>query len=166
MTDRIERPLHLLMVKLNKGRTREVDVRLAHSVRRDESARKVWIDWRGGADPLEIHYSEFDRVWRAWRIAQEHRAADGQETTENGRDLAAIHAERPFIEMDGYPSVITWTPEKGGERSPGNEAVALQIPMKIADVSLTALKLFRSKGILDALIDALVKHREDVWPTR
>ena len=155
----IQRPPYLLTVKLNKGKTRDIDLRAVSKVERSFQARETWIFWACGADPLEIHYSEFERVQRAWRVQQERRAAmlpaefSGQNLDEH---------DRPFIQVDNV-TVTEWCRERDGKGNP--ERVCILTDVTIAGVKLTLVKQFKSRGSLDELIDILIRHREGVWPT-
>ena len=152
-------PPYLLPVKLNKGQTRNIDLRMVSKVERSFQARETWVSWFCGADPLEIHYSEFDRVHRAWRVQQERRAA--LEPSEfSGANLD--EHDRPFVQVENL-SVTEWTPERDGQGNP--ERVCLLSDVVIAGVKLTLVRQFKTRGSLDELIDALVRHREGVWPT-
>lgn len=154
----IHRPDYLLNVRLNKGKTRDIDLRLVAKVERSFEARETWLFWTCGADPLEIHYTEFDRVHRLWRAQQDRRA---QNTTEfSGANLD--EQDRPFVEFE-HLEVYSWTPERDGKGKP--EQVHLKMDVKIAGVPLTLVQRYKGKGALNSLIDALTKHREEVWPT-
>lgn len=155
---RVERPKHLLDVKLNRGQRREIDLRLVAKVEKSFQARETWIFWTCGADPLEIHYSEFERVHRAWRAQEERRAQT--ETSFVGQNLD--ESDRPFIEFEGT-SVYSWVPGRDGQGVP--EQVHMQIDVMIAGIPLKLVKRFKGKGGLNALIDALIARREEVWPT-
>ena len=154
----ISRPAYLLNVRLNKGKTRDIDMRLVWKVERSFEAREAWVFWSCGADPLEIHHSEFDRVHRMWRIHQERLAQT--KTTFDGRNLD--ESDRPLVEFENM-SVYSWLRGRDGQGVP--EQVHLQFDVVIAGVPLKLIKRFKGKGRLNALIDALTKHREEVWPT-
>lgn len=156
---RVERPKHLLDVKLNRGQRREIDLRLVAKVERSFQARETWVFWTCGADPLEIHYSEFERVNRAWRVQQERRAAmlPASEEVKNLEDH-----DRPFIEVENL-GVFEWCRERDGKGKP--ERVVMQMDVTIAGVKLSLIRQFKSRGSLDELIDILTRHREGVWPT-
>ena len=155
----IHRPSYLLDVKLNRGQRRDIDLRLVSKVERSFQARETWVFWTCGADPLQIHYSEFDRVHRLWRAEQERRAQN-EPTAFSGANLD--ESDRPFVEFERI-EVYSWTPERDGKGTP--EQVHLKMDVKIADVPLTLVQRYKGKGALNSLIDALVKHREEVWPT-
>lgn len=155
----IHRPAYLLDVKLNRGQRRDIDLRLVAKVERSFQARETWVFWTCGADPLQIHYSEFDRVHRAWRVHQE-RSAQNDPTKFSGANLD--ESDRPFVEF-GKTEVCSWTPERDGRGTP--EQVHLLFDVTIAGMPMRLVQRFKGKGALNALIDALTKHREEVWPT-
>lgn len=155
----IARPAYLLDVKLNKGQRRDIDLRLVAKVERSFQARETWVFWTCGADPLEIHYSEFERVQRAWRGQQERRAQNDP-TKFAGVNLD--ESDRPVVELS-ETSVYSWVPGRDGQGVP--EQVHMQLDVVLSGFPLRLVKRFKSKGALNALIDALIKHREEVWPT-
>jgi hypothetical protein len=155
----IQRPPYLLNVRLNKGQTRDIDLRAVSKVERSFQARETWVFWSVGADPLEIHYSEFERVHRAWRVQQERRAAM-LPASDEVRNIA--DTDRPFVEVESL-GVFEWHRERDGKGKP--ERVVMQMDVTIAGVKLAMIRQFASRGSLDELIDILTRHREGVWPT-
>jgi hypothetical protein len=155
----IQRPPYLLNVRLNKGKARDIDLRAVSNVERSFQARETWVFWSCGADPLEIHYSEFERVHRGWRAQQERRAAmlPASAEVKNLNDH-----DRPFIEVESL-SVLEWHRERDGKGKP--ERVVMQMDVVVADIKLSFVRQFKSRGALDELIDILIRHREGVWPT-
>lgn len=156
--EHVELPAYLLTVRLNKGRTREIDLRIVAKVERSFAARESWVFWHCGADPLQIHYSEFERVQRAWQVWQERRAQN--ETIEEVKNIE--DQGKSFVELDSF-GVYSWHRERDAKGKP--EQVHLSMDVRVAGVPFTLVKRFRTPGAVNAVVDALVKHREDVWPT-
>lgn len=163
-------PSHILTVRLYKGQTREIDVRALRRVVRDveieEAPRReghptVSLEFLGGADPLVIHHSEYDRVLRAWRIQQERRAAPGEVSTQTG-NVEDLVKERNFVDAEKLHAWL-WYPAKDAKGRPG--AVVLQLDVTLAEIPFSFVRRFHTRGSLDQLIDALIARREDVWPT-
>ena len=164
-------PPHAIDARLPNGQDREIDLRLVRDIEvlyrpgtggshsPDGIVTRVVVHFYGGPDPLLIHVSDADRVARAFRVQQERRAA-GNETTFSGRNLD--DSDRALVEGGGT-NVYSWTPESDGKGQP--EQVHMTFDLAVAGMRLTMVQRFKTRGALNALIDALVKHREDVWPT-
>lgn len=173
MTDDLQLPTHSLIVHVD-GKVREVDLRTVSAVRKSwDVAGSVsqaigrahwscWIEFHNGAEPLAFDMRDFDRAFTAYRGFMERRASSNV-TEFSGKNLDEQNQERPLIELDGWFEVYSWVPGRDGQGTPLQ--VHVQIPLRIADVAITAVCRFKTVGALNALIDALVKHREEVWPT-
>jgi len=61
-----------------------------------------------------------------------------------------------------YYRVASWSPAPASDRTAKSEAVVLEI--KLAGLDLPMAVRFRSPAALDELVDALLRHRADVWP--
>lgn len=172
MTDPLEvaevvLPPHVLVVKLYRGQRREIDLRMVSRVVRDQEVEasgwpghpEVSLHFIGGANPLVIHHSEFDRVMRALRVQQERRAAPGPMTVSN-QNLDEI--KEPVIEFGGY-EVYSWCPARDGKGR--SEQVHLMINVTLADVPVKLVHRFKTKGAINQMVDVLTQYREEVWPT-
>lgn len=158
-------PPHAFMVRLRDARHREIDLRMVSRVeiiraRKDGSVWAAQVHFFGGANPLPIHSGDAEAIERAHRVQQERRASHAVSGF-SGQNLD--ESDRPLVETDGGFEVYSWTPGRDGQGKA--EQVHLVIPVTIADVRLRLVHRFKTRGALDALLDAMVKHREDVWPT-
>ena len=176
MSPKPELPAHVIVVRLPDLSTREVDLRLVSEIemlhglpgivmRGAESTSTdtvigAILHFYGGPFPLRIHAGDAAMAKRAHRVQQERRAAVG-ETSFSGENLD--EREHPLVESGGGLNVYSWTPERDGRGKP--QQVHLGIDIVVAGLPITVIHRFKTRGALDALIDAMVKHREDVWPT-
>ena len=67
----------------------------------------------------------------------------------------------PAVAIEYY-RVASWSPAPAADRTATATAVALEI--KLRGLNLPFAVRFHSPAAVDELIDALLRHRADVWP--
>ena len=73
-----------------------------------------------------------------------------------------IPSDVPPMARIEYYRVASWSPAPASEQNAPLEAVVLEI--KVQGVGIPLGVRFKSPAAVDALIDALLRHRADVWP--
>ncbi len=138
------------------GVAREVDLRVLTSVLRTPTGGTV-LRFLGGADDLLID-DDYDVIHRVWRVTQERRAAQMQQ------EMPPSNID----ESNALPAVglhvCSWSPGRLEEKIPSTE-VHISVPVEVEDLKFRAVVRYRTRASVLAVIDALQKHVEDVWPS-
>lgn len=89
-------------------------------------------------------------------------AANRLTTTERERTVSVPGGDAHYYELTPDIDVFSWSPEPPGTKDAKVTQVHLHIGGKSGNVLVLRLK---SAEIVDALGEALRRHREDVWPS-
>ena len=73
-----------------------------------------------------------------------------------------ISSDAPPALAIEYYRVASWSPAPASQQNAPLEAVVLEIKMRGLNLPLAVR--FKSPAAVDELIDALLRHRADVWP--
>ena len=62
-------------------------------------------------------------------------------------------------------SVSSWSPAPYDERGQAGKPTQVHLVINIAEVKISLMQRFKSQRAINELIDALIEHRDHVWPS-